>query len=411
MTFWNDPRPRPRPAARRRRSRARRLRWLAVSVAAIGAAGLVVSLATSGDGTAAPVRDPNRGPAEHRGRRDARSRVVPKAWGYTALDEPQDVLVDGATAVLLGSRSLSALDARTGDEQWRVPLEAPNPWWAIGRDMVLVSTETAFVALERESGTTRWQASAGEAAGPVALVDAPEGDPVAVVATQSGGLAGLDATTGATRWSRRLPGAPRGLLAGDDASGSVAFVTLGDEARLHLLDAGTGAVRWEQRVPGRTGAPVFAGDVVVLGVAEAELAGEVRAYALADGALRWSAPTLGAFQPGLVPVLAGDRLYVVDELGEVVSLDPATGARQWRRDLGQAVLVARPAVAGDVVVVADYAREVASIDRRTGKIRARPVSGGMPVGVAAAGDLVLVAQRLVTDDQLSAFRVAELARA
>jgi hypothetical protein len=79
----------------------------------------------------------------------------------------------------------------------------------------------------------------------------------------------------------------------------------------------------------------------------------------------------------------------------------------WRRP-EQAVLSRGQAV-GDAWSLTTP--EVVSIDRRTGGIRARPVSGGMPVGVAAAGDLVLVAQRLVTDDQLSAFEVGELARA
>jgi hypothetical protein len=161
------------------------------------------------------------------------------------------------------------VDARAGTEQWRVPLEAPSPWWALGRDTVLVGTETAFVALDRETGTIRWQASAGEAGGPVGLVDAPDADPVAVVATQAGGLAGLDAITGVTRWSLRLPGA-RGLL-GSTTSRAGRARDCGDDdpgaRRLNGCHAGSSG-------SGRTGtrsSPTWSP-----GVAEAELAGEAR---------------------------------------------------------------------------------------------------------------------------------------
>ncbi|MBM3674209.1 MAG: hypothetical protein FJW88_04515 [Actinobacteria bacterium] len=404
MSFWTATSHR---RSRRRRSRARRARWLAGIGAVLVVGAVSVAVAVPRGGEAASTR---RDRSVNTARPAPPARFVGKAWAHTALDEPQGVLVDGTTAALLGSRSVTLLDGRDGAVHWQAPVDAPNPWWALDRDTVLVSTEAGFVALDRATGDLRWRASASEASGPVGLVDPPDADPLALVTTTAGGIAGLDAATGATRWSGRLPGSPRGLLATDDASGTVALVSSAADTRLRVLDARSGAPAWETPVGARAGSPLVTDGTVVLGAAHLELAGEVTAYELADGAPRWSAPSLGAFQPGLVPTRAGDAVYVVDELGEVVALDAATGAPRWRRDLEEAVVMGGPVVVGDTVVVTDYAREVVVLDRASGRVRARPLAGGVPIALAGTDRLVLVAQRLVTDGQLSAFRPHELSQ-
>ncbi len=406
MTFWNPNQP--RRTVRRRRSRTRHLRRVAMCSIALASVWLIMSISPAVLGAR-----PNE---EVRGTRSGTSptgksegaRALSKAWGYTASDEPQDVLVDGATAFLLGSRSLTALDTSNGDEHWRVTLDAPNPWWTVGRDAVIVSTATGFVALERDSGETRWRASANEFAGAVSLLHPRDSTPAALVATQDGGLAALNLKTGTTLWARRLPGRLRGLVVVDDANANIALVTEGATTRVQMIDAQNGVTLWEAEATDRTSTPVFAEDSVVLGMAQDEIGGEVRAYRVSDGKQLWSSPTVGAFQPGLVPVLAGGHIYVVDELGQVMRIDPSTGARVWRRSLGEAVLISRPVIMGKVVVLTDYAREVVIVDRRTGKIRSRWAAGAVPVGVAAAKGLVLVAQRLVRTDQLSAYRTKDL---
>ena len=72
---------------------------------------------------------------------------------------------------------------------------------------------------------------------------------------------------------------------------------------------------------------------------------EVRAFALADGSPRWRSPVGAPFQPDLVPLVDGDDLYVVDQLGDVTRLDLADGTRRWATEHAGPGGV-RPAAAG-----------------------------------------------------------------
>ena len=59
------------------------------------------------------------------------------------------------------------------------------------------------------------------------------------------------------------------------------------------------------------------------------------------------------------PILAGDRVVVASSEGEVVILDPATGARLEDRDVGGPVYVAPVIANGTIVVLTDEGRLVA----------------------------------------------------
>jgi outer membrane protein assembly factor BamB len=344
-----------------------------------------------------------------------RSRVVPARWRATLVDAPQEVLVDRWGAVAVGNRSATALALATGREAWHVAVDAPNPWAAADRRTVVLSTAGGFIALERDSGAVRWSVPTRETPGPVALAPVPAADPVAVVTTHEAGLVGLDAATGAVRWSLRLPGPVRGAPAVDAASGAVALVTGGAEPRLRVLDARTGVPRWDRAVAAQASTPVFADDVVVVGAGDGQRHSTVAAYASADGSVRWSAAVPASFQPGLVPAVADGDVYVLDQLDHVTRLDGRTGTRRWSRDLRGAALVGAPVVVGGAVLVADALRTVTTLDRVTGRVLVRRGATGVPVRVAAGGEgsgaVVVVAQRLVERDHVSAYSAGRVGAA
>jgi outer membrane protein assembly factor BamB len=352
-------------------------------------------------------------PAEvaHRRQRPSAPRLLVPAWTQSTLDEPQDMIVDGNRTVVNSAGAVRAYSTRTGTEQWSARLDGLNPWMAFGADTVIVSSATGWVALERATGVVRWRVPSGETPGAVAIVAPADRPPVAVVATDEGGLAALDLRTGVMVWSQRMPGALRGVpvAAGD----GVAAVWEGDDVRLKVLDAGTGALRWEHAIPARAGTPTVAGDTLVVAAGTGGRDGRALAFTLSDGAVRWDTRVGASFQPQSEPTVDGNDVFVVDELGGVSRLDFDTGRLRWRRALDEAVLIARPVVVGDAVhggvIVTDAAREVVTLDRATGRVRARRQASGVPMRLVRSRDRVLVAQRLVTTDQIEAYPAARLA--
>jgi outer membrane protein assembly factor BamB len=147
--------------------------------------------------------------------------------------------------------------------------------------------------------------------------------------------------------------------------------------------AGSAPTGWTQPLGGHAllGAPVVAGDAVVVGVADLDdgRAGGVVAFELASGAPRWQArvgtsvTTTPVVHAGGVSVLAGD--------GVLWTVGLADGVERWRVDLGagldasHARTASSPAVAGDLVVAALQDRLVA-LDAATGAERWRLSAGG-----------------------------------
>ena len=414
MTFWQDARPAtprflpprgPRrgrgPGGRSRRLRRRVLIALALVVAAVALvavrAGAPVAKA------AGRTRDAHR---------VARPTVVPPVWSRTLPRWAATMLDDGRDlGVVVGDDWVTAMTLTTGTLRWEMPLPGVEPVGALRGDTVLLATGSGFVARERDTGTVRWQLDTPETPGPVALVSPGDGPQVAVVSTVEGGLVGIDGVTGRTRWSVRFAGRPRGVPAVDDASGAVATVWQPDAegTRLRLVDGATGALRWERPLPVLAGSPAIARDAVAIGAGAGRHGSAVRAFALADGAPRWRARVGAPFQPDLIPRVSGTDLFVVDQLGHLTRLDAASGARAWSTDTRALEVHARPLVVRDAVLVGSEAGEVITLDRANGTIRARRRPAGLPVGLAAAGRVVVVAQRLVERHAVQAFSAARIA--
>jgi outer membrane protein assembly factor BamB len=142
----------------------------------------------------------------------------------------------------------------------------------------------------------------------------------------------------ATRAGRRLTGA----LTAEDGT----LYGGGVDRKVYAVDLESGAIRWSARLAG-----IVAGGVLVSGdtvyAASTRPQGRIYAFDRATGRKLWQA---GA---GLVsaPLALVDRMLLAStQRGELVALDPASGARKWRRRTGPARIAPIPGRPGELIV-------------------------------------------------------------
>jgi outer membrane protein assembly factor BamB len=179
----------------------------------------------------------------------------------------------------VGDRALLAVDAATGNPQWRTPL-AVNPW---GGPSV--------------SGTT------------IVVSGSTVGYDPRNLARARGEVAAFNLDDGKLKWRKELKGGAVSCAAIADNT----VVVTATDGKIRALDLLSGDLRWyyEGLAP-FLAAPAVAGGTVYAG----DLKGVIHALSLADGKLHWTFdlgndPAVGA--PGMVyggPVLQGGRLFV-----------------------------------------------------------------------------------------------------
>lgn len=404
MTFWQDARP-ASPRFRKPRRWMRRKRRVGLVLVAVLVALVVVSVVrTGGDATAKAAPAPPR-------REQPAPGVVPPRWSRTLPDWGASLITDRGDAIVIGDDWVSAVALDDGRLHWQRSVPRVDDGGVVRGDTILLSTANGFAALERSTGKVRWFTETSETPRRVALVGPEPDRQIAVVATEEGGLVGLDARTGRARWSTRLKGYLEGFPSVDHSSGTVATMWMDDaaETELRLIDAGTGAIRWVQPLGVMSGSPVVTKGMVVVSSGNGSTDSEVRAFALSDGRLRWRSPVAAPSQPDLRPLVDGDDLYVVDQIGNVARIALTDGTRAWSTATLALVTHVHPIRVDDAVIVWNERSEVVTLDRATGAVRARRVPAGLPVGLAATDHLVVVLQRLVRDDALQAFSATRLA--
>jgi hypothetical protein len=250
------------------------------------------------------------------------------------------------TTLLLGGDDLVALDATTGDVRWRAALATPVSAPVACGELAYVGGARGVFAVEVATGAERWRFLTGTAMGSPAASGG-----VVAVCSGDGDLYVLDAASGRERWSVGIGGGSPPALAGDAVVIATERGPLGERhGTLAVLDRGTGAERWQVEVPARIdGAPAVGGGRVFLGTG-----GALVAFDAATGAERWR------FAAGNIlatPALAGEVVYLaagsggpIDGTGMLVALDAATGDQRWRYPLPH-VLVSPPVVANGVAYV------------------------------------------------------------
>ncbi len=403
---WNvEPRPPVPPAPRRpAAARSRRSRFRigrgrthgragAIAVATVVVVATVLVLAVPAGRSGPPPRHPS----------PSGIHPLPVRWGVGRLADPTAMLVTGDDAIVVEPNAVSAIAVGAGTTRWRTEVADAEPFVTADASTVLVTTTSGYAALERTTGASRWRHTLDdlhEVPRTVALVTTPAGV-VAVGTTREGGVVGLDAASGAVRWSASVDGSPHGQLVGDDRSGAVALLSdRGFGVDLRVLDASTGAQRWAVHLPPATGMPVGDGTRLIVITGPLGRAGTARAYAWADGNLRWEVATGQSSEANEGGTVDGADVLLVDGLGTVTALDRRTGTRRWRTELPMPVFHGRPVVHRGAVLLRDISGGLQVLDRRTGRRTGQFRMRGVGVGLGAGSAGIVLARSGQTHHQV-----------
>ena len=285
-------------------------------------------------------------------------------------------VANGRVYVTTGFGELTALDAATGGEIWTQDLNAPGTAApTIFGDLVyVVARNSAAWALDVATGRIVWQMSGtptvanfGGGAGVAANAE------IAIVPFPSGEVVAAFPQGGIRRWSTVISGDRLGR-----ASSAINDIA---------------------------GDPVISGDRVYVG----NFGGQLAALDLFSGERIWSAAegTLGPVWP------AGNAVFLVNDLNELVRLDAATGAPVWRVSLPtqdqsgsrrQKPIAAHygPILAGGRLIVASSEGNMRFFDPSSGALVGMvPVSSGAASSPVVAGGTLYVISK---EGQLLAFR-------
>jgi outer membrane protein assembly factor BamB len=268
---------------------------------------------------------------------------------------------DGTLFVTSGYRFVAALDARTGDVKWRYDTIAPMhgaPNVADGK-LFTVDVNDQLMAFDTASGKLVWTYQA--LTEPARMLEASSpaiSGSVVVAPFASGEIVALSTLNGQQLWEDTLSQTSRDnalseirdiggrpvIYRGDVIAGSHSGV-------LAAIDLHTGQRRWSLPISTIT-TPWPAGDVVY----STDTAGKLICISRDSGQVYWIddlnkgvKKKLRATYSG--PVLADNRLLLVDSLGRLDAFDPKTGKRTATVKLGSPAFLNPIGVNGTLYVL------------------------------------------------------------
>src|SRR5215468_71700 len=255
-----------------------------------------------------------------------------------------------------------ALDARTGNKLWEKSVEAPvraSPT-AVGERVFALTKEGQVYCLAGSDGSELWafrgmpeRASLLSNASP-----AVDGD-IVVVPYPTGDLVALHVSTGRPVWSESLARTHMGSsmsalsdVARPAIDGGTVFA-VGHGGRMIATAQKTGERLWSLTVASSQ-APWVAGDTVFV----VDTTGQLMAIARRDGKIQWTIKLAGS-NTWSGPVLAGNRLWLASNKGQLIGVDAATGRVETKQDLGQPIFIAPVVAGGRMYVFTDKAKLIA----------------------------------------------------
>jgi outer membrane protein assembly factor BamB len=272
---------------------------------------------------------------------------------------PSTVTTVGDVLYASHGGELHALSAATGRLRWRsaygiqVPDEAYAPVVGSGNVYTIVEPNSehrgVLRAVDTRTGALRWEFSGGSPTS----IHPPAASNALVYLQAAEGLYALDPVTGAKRWFVPTTLLPQLNFDGD------ALVLLGNLLYVVCTPA-----------PNCVGTP----------------SPTLVALDASTGELRWSRVVAALNRPG-IPVSAapGSRLILINDAGELSSVDAVSGAPRWRAATGDQSV---PASAGTTVVVGTNNLATA-LDATTGRPRWQAKLTITQVnGVVADGNMV-----------------------
>jgi len=272
---------------------------------------------------------------------------------------------DGKLYVTTGFGEVAALDAQTGKQLWTQHPAGPlrgSPTLAFGSVFVMTQNNEIH-ALAMADGTELWQESASLGEQGVFGVGAPAAAQGTVIAGYSTGeLISYRYENGRSLWSDALArtslSTSVGVLTDIDADPIIdhgRVYALGQGGRMAAYELVSGQRIWELNLAGIS-TPAIAGDWIFTLTDDAKLL----CIARSSGKVRWSTQ-LARFQNEKKkknqifwtgPVLAGNRLWIANTRGKLLTANATDGTVSAFADVGNAVSLA-PVVANQTLYVLD----------------------------------------------------------
>jgi outer membrane protein assembly factor BamB len=329
------------------------------------------------------------------------------------------VVAGGRIFTMDGEALISARDARTGAEVWRVNLEprsgrdreAYGGGVAFANGVLYVSSGFRFVtALDAGSGAVKWRTALPS---PVHGAPSVVGGRVFVIDVENQ-LFALDADTGAQVWNYQALQEPARVIAASSpaisgevvvapfASGEViAFRTVnGNPLWQDTLSftSRNNALSEIRDIPGRP--VIYRGDVFA-----GSHSGMFGAISLRDGQRRWDLPIATI----TTPLPTGDVVYVTDQAGQVICIARESGQVFWTVDLNAGAKKRKdravwsgPLLASNRLILVSTRGEAVALNPKNGqRMKTLKLGSGAWQSPIAAGGLVYV---LTEDADLVAIR-------
>lgn len=255
-----------------------------------------------------------------------------------------------------------ALDARSGAKLWEKFVGSPirtSPTAAVERVFV-VTKEGQMYCLSGSDGAELWQFRGSPERASLLSNTSPavDGD-VVVVPYPTGDLVALRVSDGQPIWSETLARTrtASSMAAMSDTArpvidGGTVFA-VGHAGRMVATTQKTGERLWSLTVPSIQ-APWVAGESVFV----VDTGGQLLAITRREGKIQWTTKLPGS-STWSGPVLAGNRLWLTSNKGQLASVDPATGTLEATQDLGQPIYIAPVVAGGRMFVLTDKARLIA----------------------------------------------------
>lgn len=280
----------------------------------------------------------------------------------------------GKVFVSSGYRTMSALDAATGAVVWSVDVDSPihGAPTVAGSRVYAVDVDNQIFAFDVNTGQQSWSYRGITEPARIMRASSPAviGDTV-IAPFSSGEVVALSAASGQPLWQQVLSRTSRTSALSEirDIAGrpvvSRGFVyAVSHSGVMQAMDIRSGQPRWSLPIAG-VNAPLPAGDVVYVVSKDGELTlvnrenGQVYwTRDLNDGRVRQEGGFLGFFDRTVRPewsgpILASNRLVLVNSDGDAVAFDPKTGAQTATLRLGSAAYIAPAAYNGALYVLTD----------------------------------------------------------
>jgi outer membrane protein assembly factor BamB len=280
----------------------------------------------------------------------------------------------GKVFVASGYRTMSALDAATGAVLWSQPVDVPlhSAPTVAGSRVYAVDVDNQIIAFNTTTGLQDWSYRGIAEPARVLRASSPAVSGETVIAPfSSGEVTALRASNGQPVWNQVLSRTSRTSALSEirDIAGrpviSRGFVyAVSHSGVLQSMDIRTGQPKWSLPVAG-VNAPLPAGDVVYV----VSKSGELTVINRDSGAIYWTRDLneglvrqeggfMGFFDRTVRPewsgpILASNRLVLVNSDGNAVAFDPKTGVETATLRIGAPIYIAPAAYNGALYVLTD----------------------------------------------------------